>query len=112
MEHPCLTCGACCATFRVSFYWAEAVPEAYTQKLNDFYACMQGTNEVGPSRCVALGGKLGEQVACSIYESRPTPCRSFEASFENGEENLRCAQAREKHGMKALTLQDWQGLKP
>ena len=22
--HPCLSCGACCAHFRASFYWAEA----------------------------------------------------------------------------------------
>ncbi|HDN1328034.1 YkgJ family cysteine cluster protein, partial [Escherichia coli] len=21
--NPCMTCGACCAFFRVSFYWAE-----------------------------------------------------------------------------------------
>ncbi|MDX1269447.1 MAG: YkgJ family cysteine cluster protein, partial [Oceanisphaera sp.] len=21
--NPCLTCGACCAFFRVSFYWGE-----------------------------------------------------------------------------------------
>ncbi|EAX0008081.1 YkgJ family cysteine cluster protein, partial [Salmonella enterica] len=21
--NPCMTCGACCAYFRVSFYWAE-----------------------------------------------------------------------------------------
>ena len=22
--NPCLDCGACCASFRVSFYWSEA----------------------------------------------------------------------------------------
>ncbi|HBP8873638.1 TPA: YkgJ family cysteine cluster protein, partial [Escherichia coli] len=22
--NPCMRCGACCAFFRVSFYWAEA----------------------------------------------------------------------------------------
>ncbi|RBD09468.1 YkgJ family cysteine cluster protein, partial [Xanthomonas oryzae pv. oryzae] len=26
MAHPCLTCGACCAYFRVSFHWSEADP--------------------------------------------------------------------------------------
>ena len=25
--HPCLTCGACCAHFRVSFHWSEADPD-------------------------------------------------------------------------------------
>jgi Fe-S-cluster containining protein len=40
--HPCLTCGACCAYFRASFYWAEAddetpgwVPVEMTRKLNE-----------------------------------------------------------------------------
>jgi hypothetical protein len=23
-DNPCVSCGACCAHFRVSFYWAEA----------------------------------------------------------------------------------------
>ncbi len=23
-ENPCINCGACCAYFRVSFYWAES----------------------------------------------------------------------------------------
>jgi len=23
-DNPCLSCGACCAAFRVSFYWREA----------------------------------------------------------------------------------------
>ncbi len=37
--NPCMTCGACCAYFRVSFYWAEAddagglVPSALTEPL-------------------------------------------------------------------------------
>ena len=26
VEHPCRTCGACCAFFRVSFHWSEAAP--------------------------------------------------------------------------------------
>jgi Fe-S-cluster containining protein len=105
--HPCLSCGACCATFRVSFYWAEPVPEEYTEKLTNFYACMKGTNEAESPRCVALGGTLGESVACGIYENRPTPCRSFEASLENGEVNERCDRARVGKGLLPLTPDDW-----
>ena len=26
MRHPCLTCGACCAHFRISLHWSEAEP--------------------------------------------------------------------------------------
>ena len=42
--NPCMTCGACCAYFRVSFYWAEAddaggpVPSALTEPLTPFAA--------------------------------------------------------------------------
>ena len=58
--NPCLECGACCAFFRASFYWAESdlaqpmgVPSELTDKLNDFRLFMQGTNGSHP-RCIAL----------------------------------------------------------
>ncbi len=108
--HPCILCGACCATFRVSFYWAEPVPENLTEKLTEFYACMKGTNDRQSPRCVALGGELGKEVACSIYEQRPTPCRSFEASLENGSPNERCDRARVGKGLEPLKAEDWVGV--
>lgn len=60
--NPCMTCGACCAYFRVSFYWAEAddagglVPAALTEPLTPFLRCMSGTNQ-RQSRCAALSGR-------------------------------------------------------
>lgn len=42
--NPCMSCGACCAYFRVSFYWAEAddaggsVPAQLTEPVTPFYA--------------------------------------------------------------------------
>ena len=81
--NPCLDCGICCTHFRISFYWAEAddapggfVPAEMTEKLNHTLRCMKGSNQV-PRRCSALSGEVGRQVACSIYENRPTPCREF-----------------------------------
>ncbi len=50
---------------------------------------------------------MGEEVACKIYESRPTPCRDFTASFENGEANPRCDQARARYGLPPLTPRSW-----
>ncbi|MBP6485489.1 MAG: YkgJ family cysteine cluster protein, partial [Moraxella sp.] len=51
----CMYCGACCANYRVSFYWAEGealgIPEQMTVKVNDFYTCMKGT-EAKPVRCI------------------------------------------------------------
>lgn len=41
--NPCMTCGACCAYFRVSFYWAEGddasgrVPASLTESITPFY---------------------------------------------------------------------------
>lgn len=105
--HPCLSCGACCGTFRVSFYWAEPVPEQYTERLNDFRANMKHAPDPERPRCIALGGEIGKEVECTIYENRPTPCRDFTASFENGEPNPRCDQARARYGLAPLTPQDW-----
>lgn len=105
--HPCLSCGACCGSFRVSFYWAEPVPEKYTEKLNDFRACMKHAADPERPRCIALEGIIGEEVSCSIYGNRPTPCRDFVASYEAGEPNLRCDRARARYGLPALSPQDW-----
>ena len=78
ISNPCLDCGACCMSYRVSFYWAEAeargLPVALTEQLTPFHACMAGTNARQP-RCTALRGPAGGPVSCSVYEQRPEPCR-------------------------------------
>ena len=80
----CQRCGACCAQFRVSFYWAEAddapggtVPVALTRQVSPQHRCMAGT-EVAPVRCVALVGEIGRAVGCSIYAQRSSTCRSVQ----------------------------------
>jgi Fe-S-cluster containining protein len=100
--NPCLDCGACCACFRVSFYWGEispvsspGVPDEFTEKLNHHRAVMLGTNQKNPY-CIALQGRIGENVSCGIYEQRPSPCREFAAGSEG------CSSARKKHGMAEL----------
>ena len=117
--HPCQKCGACCAYFRVGFYWWEAeteseyqVPKHLTVDLDFRQRCMKGTEHKHQNRCVALTGKIGEHVSCSIYEHRPTPCRQFKASYENGEQEPRCDQARAKHGLEPLTKYDWPEIRP
>lgn len=95
----CQTCGACCAYFRVSFYWGEAddapggtVPVGLTQKLDPYQRCMQGTSSRTP-RCVALSGEIGQQVGCSIYPVRSSTCHALQAG------DAQCLRAREKHGL-------------
>ena len=107
-NNPCITCGACCAYFRASFYWAETdasstgtVPAGLTEKLNDFRSVMKGTNQPNP-RCIALIGDIGKCVRCSIYELRAAVCRDFKLSYENNIHNPRCDQARAAHGLPPL----------
>lgn len=117
--HPCLGCGACCASFRVAFYWLESepgtepqVPPELTNDLNLSQRCMKGTDAKHHPKCMALSGRIGRDAHCSIYESRPTPCRRFEASYEDGQRNSRCDEARVRHGLQPLTKQDWKNLEP
>jgi hypothetical protein len=100
----------------VVFYWREAeagdnpplpVPLKLTEELDEFHRCMQGTNKKRGAQCVALKGRIGEQAACTIYESRPTPCRAFAASYSEGKPNQRCDEARAAHGLEPLKPKDW-----
>jgi uncharacterized protein len=107
-RNPCLDCGACCAHFRVSFYWAEAdraagglTPAELSVQLTPHRAAMRGT-ETFPPRCVALEGKIGERVHCTIYPLRPSPCRDFRASWSDGARSEPCDRARAAHGLPPL----------
>jgi len=92
--NPCMSCGACCASFRVSFYWAEAsgLPDALTERVSPLYSCMAGTHSKTP-RCAALQGEVGGAVACSVYAQRPSPCREVVAG------DAKCLTARQRHGL-------------
>lgn len=99
--HPCLTCGACCASFRVDFSIHELdemggrVPAGLAVEVNGSTCRMRGTDHV-PARCAALTGRVGARPACGIYEWRPAPCREFEAGSQA------CDTARARHGMAPL----------
>ena len=112
---PCLSCGACCAHYRASFYWAEAedaspggVPVELTEPLGPHTRVMRGTNANSP-RCVALAGVVGRAVACAIYEGRSSVCRDFVPSWRDGRHEPRCDAARAAHGLPPLTPEDWSG---
>jgi uncharacterized protein len=111
--NPCLTCGACCAFYRASFYWAEAddetpggVPAHLTRKLNDFRRAMIGMEGSKP-RCIALEGLVGEGVRCTIYGNRPSVCRDLDASWAGGKPNERCDKARAAWGLPPLSPDAW-----
>jgi uncharacterized protein len=111
--NPCLRCGACCAFYRASFYWAESesaspggVPDHLTEKINDFRVQMKGTRGPQP-RCIALTGVIGQSVACSIYTQRSSVCRDFQPSLLDGLPNIGCDQARLAHGLPPLSPAEW-----
>lgn len=103
--NPCVSCGACCASFRVDFHpaelaggafaWGTGVPPAMTVPVTPQLLRMGGT-DASPPRCVALAGEIGVGVACLIYAGRPSPCREFDTSHDA------CARARSRHGLPPL----------
>lgn len=105
---PCIVCGACCATYQVSFHRCEtddfpggSVPAALTEQVTADMVCMRGT-AAQPPRCMALRGTVGKAVSCAIYEHRPSPCREFAPLAAVGVGDLACTDARRRHGLSAL----------
>ena len=96
----CRNCGACCACFRVDFHASEllseggTVPDGLSVTVTGTTMRLRGTDHV-PARCAALGGVIGAQVSCGIYEWRPSPCRELEPG------SAACLRARQRHGLAA-----------
>ncbi len=107
-ENPCMTCGACCAIYRVSFHWSEAepslggnVPIELTETRDRHHLCMRGTNCRAP-HCIALEGTVGGPVRCRIYPQRPSPCRDLNPFEADGRMNAQCLKARLAYGLPPL----------
>lgn len=116
MAHPCLSCGACCAYFRVGFHWSEAdpalggrVPFELTEPLRTHERAMRGTSQAHP-RCIALDAEIGRHSRCSIHDRRPSVCAQVPASLEFGERSPQCDRSRAAHGLPALNEADWIGV--
>lgn len=115
MSHPCLGCGACCATYLVAFHWSEAdpatggaTPPELTERLDPHRVAMRDTRARAP-RCVGLAGTVGRDAHCGVYAQRPSPCRALAPSLEDGTRRSdQCDRARLRHGLAPLTVADWQ----
>ena len=114
--HPCLTCGACCAFFRVSFHWSEAdpalggtIPFELTEPLRIHERAMRGTSQANP-RCIALDAEIGRYSRCKIHDRRPSVCALVPASWEFGVASAQCDKARVAHGLPVLAPADWMGV--
>lgn len=98
----CQDCGACCAHYRVSFYWGESdahpggtVPRHLTIPVTPYRLAMRGTDSA-PVRCAALEGDVGGRVGCTIYPLRSSTCRDFAAGTPE------CDKARHACGLAPL----------
>lgn len=117
MIHPCLTCGACCAHFRIAFHWSETdpalggtVPAGLTEKLDAHRVVMRGTY-APPMRCVALVGEIGKAAHCGIHAIKPSVCREVEPSWESGRHSPQCDKGRIAHGLPPLTPAVWEAFR-
>lgn len=110
MTHPCQSCGACCAAFRVPMYWSEAeeraIDPALVERIDPLRVAMR-VDDALHLRCIALDGDIGVVTACRIYAQRPGPCRDLGAAWEDGQPSPQCDRARARHGLPPLTPEDW-----
>ncbi len=98
---PCQACGACCS---YSSNWPrftieddaelDLIPAKFVNERQSGMRC-------DGDRCSALNGKVGEFVACGIYEIRPDVCRTCMPG------DPECAMARRRHGLPVLAAPDW-----
>ena len=101
IAHPCLSCGACCASYRVDFSAQESdgqggsVPDGLCVEVTHNTFRMRGTDHC-PPRCAALTGQIGVASRCGIYEWRPSPCHELEMGSDA------CHRARARHGLPDL----------
>lgn len=110
MAEPCQACGACCTSFRVSFYWGEGddapggtVPAGLTEPVSPHLRCMIYDRQT--HRCIALSGEVGRAVSCNIYPLRSSTCREFYAYDEQGLPDPACNRARARHGLPPLEME-------
>ena len=107
-DDHCTRCGACCAAFRVDFHRSElasaapcGVPDTLTVPVTANLVRLRGT-DASPPRCIALEGRIGEHVRCTLYASRPSPCRDFAPYAALGIGEDACDRARSRHGLPPL----------
>jgi Fe-S-cluster containining protein len=107
-RYNCVQCGACCcnppANRAEGFTdYIEVDERAPLLKKPDLVRRMVVYAEDGTphlrlhpdGRCLALRGRLGKHVQCTIYADRPLPCRKVEAG------SALCQRYRAAHGLRA-----------
>lgn len=86
--NDCLQCGACCCNAQQNeregvHHWVEIEDKAILWRRKDLVKRLVVYDEekrphlklTPTGECVALRGKVGRSVRCSVYHHRPNPCR-------------------------------------
>lgn len=106
MPHPCLSCGACCAHFRISLHWSEAEPSLGGRACGTDRALRRQRDAPVPRRCDASRqGQVGVDAPCAIYADRPQVLRPRRSTVRPA----RGATGRAAHGLRPLAPPDWPG---
>ena len=107
----CQSCGACCmaegkdddvyvdmteadARRMTQAFRQSAVVDRRVETGDPWLSLRTKKDPQGNCVCIALGGTIGTQVACSIYERRPEGCREFQPGTEC------CHRARREAGLE------------
>jgi len=108
VEFDCERCGACCCNPEENrqtdfFDYVEIEPADPIMKrpelvrrlvvLDDKFVPHMRIDR--HQRCVALTGRVGRRVGCSIYRHRPSSCAAFEVGSDD------CLVARKERGIDA-----------
>lgn len=106
MNLDCTTCGACCVNpdenQREGYSWYVEVRDTKLLQKPDLAKKLVVYDDKGvphlrldrsTQRCLALSGKLGKRVQCTIYALRPKGCRLLMPGDE------RCLIARKERGL-------------
>jgi len=103
VEFPCDCCGACCKTYPVlvSINDARREPriEAEARRVPEWQRSDEWEYQLHPLPFLDGCPFLAANNQCSVYTTRPGPCRRFRAGSSE------CAEARQRLGLKPLKLQ-------
>lgn len=105
-EYDCQSCGACCVNLPANraegfVYWVEIEPGDAILARTDLVKKLVVRDPDGvphlriadDGRCLALRGALGDDVTCTIYHQRPSPCRRVQPG------DALCKRYRVDHGI-------------
>ena len=108
MTFDCQACGACCCNTnenRAERYvdYVEVTGRAALRRHPALIRKLTVLNDKGErhmrlrgadQRCVALQGRLGQRVSCTIYELRPAACRTVQPGSRE------CRRDRRERGIE------------